>query len=224
MKDKTSFFKDNSIEIMLTITVIIIQFVLLENYIVGAFCFIVSFIFSLIFLKQKDKQRKQFKDKLSSYSFFLCFIKGIENEQGVKNAYDIASKYLIGYQNIIQYEDLSEDNTISLYSYQKYFDFIISKDRINQANMLLYRPLVESLNRKLNQMEESRNKIEMTYRLVYLLLISIIFVLDIITSLFKMEEIFKLNAYSILSILCFSFLMPFYHFAYLKSYGGLNNV
>ena len=222
-KFNLTLLKDCKIEIFALISLLAIQFILFGNLLSGVVGTLIALLLSLVMLVKKEEVIKKLKDKQASYSFFLCFIKGIEDNVGVKASYESASRYLVSHQEIIPYEELDSNHNLLLYDFQKYFNFILLKDQNNEAQILFYRPLMEEVKLKLHLLEEDIAKIKKRYLYLMLFLLALLLLLVTFTSMQNIKEVFTSSIYFMASAFLLSLLAPCYFFMEYQSYRGILN-
>ncbi len=152
--------KRNKMEFFFLFAFCFESYFLFGNLILSLCLFLILSLLVLYLLKKEGESKEAVEKKLASYCFFDSFIKGIEKSMPIRSSYESSSRYLISYQKTIPYEELSNENSLKMYSYQKYFDFILEKDRQNEAFLLNYHELRKSLNQEIDQLERKKRKIE----------------------------------------------------------------
>ncbi len=151
--------KKNKMEFFFLFAFCFESYFLFGNLILSSCLFLILSLLVLYLLKKEEESKDAIEKKIASYCFFDSFIKGIEKNMPIRSSYESSSRYLISYQKTIPYEELSSENSLKMYSYQKYFDFIVEKDRQNEAFLLSYHELRKTLNQEIDTLEKKKRKI-----------------------------------------------------------------
>ncbi len=151
--------KKNKMEFFFLFAFCFESYFLFGNLILSSCLFLILSLLVLYLLRKEEESKDAIEKKIASYCFFDSFIKGIEKNMPIRSSYESSSRYLISYQKTIPYEELSSENSLKMYSYQKYFDFIVEKDRQNEAFLLSYHELRKTLNQEIDTLEKKKRKI-----------------------------------------------------------------
>lgn len=152
--------KKNKLEFFFLFSFSFESYFLFGNLILSLCLFLILSLLVLYLMKKEEESKVAVDLKISSYCFFDSFIKGIEKSMPIRSSYESSSRYLISYQKTIPYDELSNENSLKMFSYQKYFDFIVEKDRQNEAFLLNYHELRKTLNQEIDSLEKKERKIE----------------------------------------------------------------
>lgn len=163
------------------------------------FCLLQVLLFSILVMKL-EKAILGCQKRISAYSFFASFLDHLINQESVQSSYEASLCYLISYQESIPFAELSPERCPDLYEYQAYFLTILKKDRENQAMLLHYESLSESVEQKISDMGKDKKVIPI------LLLSSIgVFLLGFLKETLYIDsknEILPLLLFLVLSLPC----------------------
>ena len=218
-----ALLKNAKVEIYCLCSMMILSFILYGNLLFAIFGSLVSLVLSYILLLKKEEIRQTFHKKESSYSFFYSFLKGIEESLPIKSAYESACRYLVSYQKMIPYDEMDDNHTLNLYDYQKYFDFILKKDKENEARLLLYRPLMEDIKDRLLRMKKRSDLIKKRFLSLFVIILSFLLLMVVFILIGNNKEVFKDTFYKMGATLLLSLLSPFILLMEYQSYRGILN-
>lgn len=119
------------------------------------FCLLQILLFCILIMK-REKAILGCQKRISAYSFFASFLDHLISQESVQSSYEASLCYLISYQESIPFVELSLERCPALYEYQAYFLSILEKDRENQAMLLHYESLSESVEQKISDMEKDK--------------------------------------------------------------------
>jgi hypothetical protein len=188
-----------------------------SNIIFPVLCLLISAILSIYLLEKRDRTEEDIKKKISAYSFFDSFLKGIEDNLPIRSSYDSSSRYLISYQKAISYDEIKEGTSLNLYAFQPYFDYIVKKDKENEALLLNYSKLRKMLYDKCLSLEKVMKDVKQDDMISGIVSVLLLFIIIIMMSIFRFSYEKTELIYSILSFLLISMFMPsVLYFSYQK--------
>jgi hypothetical protein len=164
-------------EILVSFCVAFEAFFLVGNILLGIIAFILSVVLSIFLFTKIDEQKEKIDQEISSYIFFDAFLKGIQDSLPIRSSYEAGSRYLISYQKAIPYEEIKNGNSMNLFSFQCYFDYIMEKDNQNEATLLNYYDIRRKLNHTIEEKEARYKRIMDNTNIGYIILILCLFVM-----------------------------------------------
>lgn len=158
MNQIKSAVKKHRIECLSLFCYLFLSYLLLEQIFLFVLFCLLQILLYLILASRREKSEQEYQRRISAYSFFACFLENLIENRSVEQSYETGLSYLISFQESIPFEELSSEHCPDLYEYQTYFRTILEKDQKNEAMLLHFESLSESVEKKLSATEKEKRR------------------------------------------------------------------